>query len=196
MKINFNNYSLVIIGNSHNPTVISDNFFLKTGIISNESEIDRNKMLITPALCQAFLKGNTNFLVEPNLLTVNSTEFVNPYEIGKKYCSNLGFIKSIAIGINFDISIEEYDFDKWFLPLRITDFNNCTTRSIVFTFDANPQTKANVTVTKNAPDKALLRFNFHKDTPNVLLGDLNIDFISEAKIFQSQSNDFIKSLLK
>ncbi len=196
MEIKNNHYSLVILGNTHNPTVISETFFLKSGIIDKESDLDRNKLIITPALCQASIGGNTNIIVEPNTLNITSTVFEKPYDIAKKYCQNLGYIKSVAIGINFDFNVLEYDFDKLFNMINFTDFKGCTPNSISFVFNANDSTQSNVTLKRNDSKNANLRFNFHQPTPDVILGDLNMDFVNIAKEYYNQSNEFIKSLLK
>lgn len=189
------NYHIVVLGNTHNPTVISETFFIKSGIISSEDELDRNKLIITPALCQATIKGKTNVIVEPSSLNINSTEFETPYKIAAKYCENLKFIKSIAIGINFDIQVVEYDFDKLFEKANFSDYNNCTTRALSFVYDAADNVKCNVTLTKKDSETGIFRFNFHQDTKNILLGDLNIDFLSNAEKYLKQTEEFIKSIL-
>lgn len=196
MKITHNIYSIVIRGNSHNPTVISDMFLLKTGIISDESEIDRNKLIVTPALFQANLKGNTNLMVETNSLNISSQDFNSPYDIAKKYCDNLKFIKSTAIGINFDITVAEYDFDSYFNKYNNISYNNSTVVSVVHNFDADSNTIANVTIHKQSESKSLFRFNFHRNTPSILLGDLNVDFNSIASNFLTQAEEFISTILK
>lgn len=196
MKITIANYSLVIIGNSHNPTVISDAFFLKSGIVSDINEIDKNSLLITPGFCRATLKKNTYFIVEPNSLKISSSESKIPYEIGNKYCSSLGYIKSIAVGINFDIIVEEFDFDHWFKPLSLTDYRDCVTNSIVFSFNASKSTKSNVTISRLDQKKALLKFNFHIETSEVILSNLNMDFVSLSEEYIIQANEFIINLLK
>jgi len=196
MKIVTKNYSFVIIGNSHNPTVISDSFLLKSGIVSDLSEIDRNNFLITPGFCQVlFLKNNTSFIVEPNSLKISSSDSRIPFEMGYKYCSSLGYIKSMAVGINFDILVEDYDFIKWFIPLTLSEYRECVTNSIVFSFKSSQTSKSNVNVTKIDDSKAIFRFNYHTDTKDVILSELNSDFVLASEEYMVQSVEFINSIL-
>jgi hypothetical protein len=190
------NYSLVITGNVHNPTVISDFFLKNSGIISDEQELDRSKTIITPALCQIFIKkSDTVFVVMPNVLTITSKDSNLPFTIGKKYCSNLGYINSIAVGINFEVLVTDFNFEKWFENYKISTYNNAMMQSFIVTFTANPNTKCNVTITLNSADKATFRFNFHRDT-NVPLSNIPFDFIQEANKFKNQANEFIKNSIK
>lgn len=196
MNITINKYSLVIRGNIHNPTVISETFFLKSGIVSDVEEIDRAKLIITPALCQVIFRNNIQFIVEPNTLNISGPDPKIAFEIGNKYCSNLGYIKSIAVGLNFEFEVENFDFENWFLPFNISDYKKCEVKAVDFTFSANSTTVANVTVIKKSISNALIRFNYHTDTKNTILSELNIDFVSSAEEFIKQSYDFINSILK
>lgn len=196
MKSTFNAFSIVIRGNSHNPTVLSELFLIKSGIIIDENEIDRNKLIITPALFKANIKGKTNIIVEPNSLSVSSIEFDKPFDIANKYCNNLRFIKANAIGINFDVEIDEYDSDLFFKPLNTISFMQGAVNSFSYQFLADENTVCNVTLFRKDKLTSIIKFNFHQNIPNIILGELGIDFLANAKRYNKLVEEFIQTVIK
>lgn len=195
MKYTFNTYSIVIRGNSHNPTVLSELFLLKSGIITDETEIDRNKLIITPALFQANIKGKTNIIVEPNSLNISSIEFEKPFDFATRYCNNLKYIKANAVGCNFDVEVEEFNFDLLFKPFNTISFRQGAVSSFSYQFLADENTVCNVTLLRKDKLSSIIKFNFHRNISNVILGDLGIDFLANAKKYNKLVDEFIQSVM-
>ena len=146
------NYSLVIIGNSHNPTVITDYFLKESGIVDDPmKDIDRNNYLVTPAVTQLTIRGRSSIVVEPNRLNIQSNDPSEPFIVGQRYCNTLKFIIGSAIGLNFEILVEKFDFDKWFASKPQSNQMGLTVRSIDYNMKLE-EGLCNIKVTKLSTD--------------------------------------------
>ncbi len=196
IKHAFKSYSFVIAGNDHNPTVVTNYFLKESGIVDDlTKDIDRNNFIVTPALAQFTIKGKTSVLVNPNALTISSTDEKEPYRIGKLYCQTLKYIKAIGMGLNYDIEVTEYDFDKWFNSKLNTKNTSITIRAIDYTIKLE-DVICNLKITKLSQDKAHCRFNYHHDLKGKALGEVTLDIETRSKSYIEYSKTLLSDLFE
>lgn len=185
MNKEFKSNSLVIIANSHNPSLFSDYFLLTSGIIDDENQIKKGSFVLTPAFSQVNLVNDININLDPNKLEITSPIGKEPFKIGEKYCKSLNFIKGVAIGINFDLLLSDFDFDDWFAKMNLFKDSRCVEAKYLYK-------NSNVSISLMKNGNALAKFNFHYQLPKDLaLGEVKLNFLDEWKKNQSILNDFI-----
>lgn len=185
-------FSLVIASNSHNPTVVTDHFLLKSGIIDDVNRIDRDRLIITPALTQILIDKTVLVNVEPDKLNIQSSDFESPFKIGQLYCANLIHIIPIAIGYNFHSVISDFDIINWVMGSfqeSIYKFGAISGVDIAYPFE-NVYCTVNIRVIEK--NKVLVISNFHRDIIGITLGDIKENFLSKAEIFLELHRKFIK----
>ncbi len=111
MKFSIDNVTFVLVGNNHNPSIISEYFLVKTGIIKSPEQIERSALIVTPAVSQYVIKGKADIQITPTKLSVSAAtdDYSYLFDIVNKYCRNLPYIKTTAFGINLAFNIEDYD---------------------------------------------------------------------------------------
>jgi hypothetical protein len=198
MAFTFDNNSLVIVANQHNPTVISENFLISSGIIESAEAIDRNNLVITPAVSQVFLKEGIKISVEPNKMTIHQEDIGDGvYEIGRKYCESLPHIKCTAIGINFELALDqEVDIENWFSKFNLVDYKNSHVNGIDFEFDLDEEKpfKCHVKVYKAEDSSGKIRFNYHHPLNEPPLKDIDFDFKEKWKEYTQYCEEFTNKL--
>jgi len=185
--------SLVIIAQYHNPTVVTDNFFINSKIIKDIKEINRENLFVTPALSQYNFKNNIVFLVEPSRLIIKCKEGELPFEYGEKYCKNLPFIVAIAVGINFKYNLFKYDFDKWFSNFKHVNIEGIVTKKIVYSLKYK-DTVCTVNILKKSKDEVMFHVNYQKDYDMIPLSEIDSKFKEKAKLLKMHSNDLISKM--
>ena len=176
LNISVKTNTLVILAKSHNPTLVSDSFFKEAGIIMDSREINPNNKIITPALTQIQFLSGVNFNLDSERLVITGTYGKEPFEVGQKYCNALGFIKSNAIGINFDLDVTDYDFKTWFDRVSVSAH---IANQIKFTKNYNNRPICNITVVRETATSAKLQINYHYQFEGEPLKDLDLDFVEE-----------------
>jgi hypothetical protein len=106
--------SCVIVAKSHNPSLISTDFLQRLGIIKSFEEIDLQNLIISPFLSQVVFKNQYILNIDFERLKIEGVFGDFPYVTGNKYLQELPHIKCAAIGINFNVDLKDYDFNKWF----------------------------------------------------------------------------------
>lgn len=198
MDFSFSSKSVVIVANHHNPTIVTEHFLIKSGIIKTEEEVDQNNLIITPSISQIFLKDETKISIEPHKLTINHHEDEKRvYEIGQKYCIHLPHIIANAVGLNFEVELpEDFDIRDWFSKSEYTPYRNSEVNGIDFVFDVNEAKaqKCNVKVFKGDNGQGRLRFNYHHPFNNIPLGEIDLDFAESGAHYQQYCTEFINNL--
>lgn len=185
MDFSFTSNALVIVANQHNPTVISENFLIDSEIIGSAKEIDKNNLIITPAISQVYLNDGTKISVEPHKMTIHQEKIgESVFNIGQKYCEQLPHIKCTAIGINFEVALDEnFDITDWFSKCNFVDYKNNQINGIDFEFDVNEEKgfKCNTKVFKDDNALGRLRFNYHHPLSEATLKDVAKDLNLKEK---------------
>lgn len=189
-------YSLVLVGNNHNPTVLTDYFLKKSGIVEDpDKEINKDSIIITPAVSQVNIKSGTSIIVESNRLLIQSQNSQDPYIIAERYCKNLQYIQATGVGINFDIEADDFDFDKWFANKLHSNAKGLVIKAVEYAYSV-VEGMCNIKVTKLSENKAHFRFNYHQDLQSVPLGELKIDFLKKSEEYLRSSFDLVDQILE
>lgn len=188
--------SCVILGENHNPSLMSDHFLKKSGIVSGPDEINRAQLFITPALSQIFFTNNTRMTVDPNRVVFEGPAGADPFQKADKYCSALGYIKTSRMGINFHYNILAYDFKKWFDGFSINPKYRMQGVKYLFEHDDNKNI-CNVTM-EFGQDKSSgrINLNYEYDLGNEqVLGEIKMALVKEWELKKGTSEKLIKEWL-
>lgn len=184
--------SIVILASSHNPTLVSETFFKKTGIIENFDDVDKTSLFITPLGSQIRLKDGTVFMLDNNKLNIVSqviTSKDTPFMMAKNYCMALPYIKCRAIGINFEYEANgDIVLEKLISSL---EFDGIKTKSIDFTFPSHSEHVCNVKLN----EKKII-FNHHKNYSNVTFEQVDKNFIDLRNSCETRNQEFITAITK
>lgn len=173
MNITYTSNSLVVVATTHNPSVISESFLLKSGIIETADELSLENMIISPQFSFIEFKDGVNLQIDFGRLAISSPMSHRPYELGQKYCAALKHINGSAVGINFDLEVTDYDFESWFQKYNLDESVLCL--ELKFKLD-----NCIVAVKRMSTMLCSLNFNFHYDLDaNESLGDLKLDLVQE-----------------
>lgn len=195
MEQKFVNNSVVILGNLHNPSLISDNFLLKSGILERIEDLNRQKLLITPAISQFVIKDYLYFIVESEKLKIVSTKpSKEPFEFANKYCKALPHIKTKAIGINFVFKISYHELDNWFKKHHLIRVENSKVENITYTVPIIDNITCNIKLQRENKDLANVEFNFHHHYNDEPLSDINIDFIEKYENYDAHVKDYLSKI--
>ena len=176
LKVNYISNSFVLVARSHNPTLISDYFLTRSGIIKDIKEINPATKIITPPLTQIELLSGTKISLDQERLNITSPLGKEPYSMANAYCKALPYIRGIAIGINFDVDILEYNFKSFFGALSI-DSNKANT--IRYTRNLGHKL-CNITVNMITDQYSKVNFNFHYDYSDPgPIGEIDLPFENE-----------------
>ncbi len=191
MKLKVKNNSLVIIAQTHNPTLLSEGFLQKVDIIESFDDINQNSLIITPPFSQFSFKNGTQFELSLDRLKIESKYDKFPFEVGLKYIKGLPHIKCKAIGINFDVIVSEFEFDK--IVNNISKINNSKINSIKYALTCDDNI-CNIDVNRDK-NNMKLRFNFHYEI-NKTFDEIEMNFITEWEKNTEIFHNFIKELIK
>ena len=110
MKQTLAEYSIVILANHHNPTILNPDFLLRTGIVNENFGWQLMAMPITtPAISTVQYDSNVAFTLEPVKLQISDTSG-NPIqnskiaEIASNYVKSLPHVEYTVLGINFTMT--------------------------------------------------------------------------------------------
>jgi hypothetical protein len=170
VNISFLSNTLVVLADSHNPSILRESFLVKSKMIRSVGEIKQDSQFLTPAISQVQLTDGCQITLDQSRLVITSQLGPYPYAKGNSYCAELKYINGTAIGINFDVTINEYNVKKWFAQF---DKGDAGCIEIKLKLE-----NCNVVVTMVDENSAKLLFNFHYDTRHPL-GDLKIDLEKE-----------------
>ena len=102
-------FSAVVLGQSHNPTILNPDFLEREEIVPKKWnwEVDRGQTVITPPLAVVRYENQVSVTVEPNRLqVVDLGDINNPNEsrvpeIARRYVETLKHVPYTAVGLNF-----------------------------------------------------------------------------------------------
>ncbi|MEM6522748.1 MAG: hypothetical protein AAGF85_05020 [Bacteroidota bacterium] len=191
MKYTIDSNSVVVVAKSHNPTLISDDFLVKSGIIKDAEEINKNNRIITPAMSNIQLLSGVNIQLDAERLVIVGQNNDEPFRIASSYCNTLTFIRASALGLNFDLTIDQYDVQKWFNKFNFRDIKADQVR-LVKRFDRK---KCIITITKITDASCKAQFNFHYGYKElVTLDGLGVNFIEEGKKNRTEADSILKEV--
>ncbi|MFW5804337.1 MAG: hypothetical protein ACOCWG_03795 [bacterium] len=194
MEHKFINNSAVIVGNIHNPSLISESFLERVGILNNPDDLNRANLLITPAISQFIIKDIILFIIEPEKIRITSSILnEEPFDFANKYCEALPHIKCRAIGINYAIKIIDSGINKWFEKHNLVNINNSKVAFINYTVPIKSNVSCNIKVKENE-GTAFVDFNFHHKFEETPLSDINLNFIERWKEYKSLYEDFLSKI--
>lgn len=160
-------------------------------MIESEEDIERNNTFVTPAISQIVFKDGSTIQLEVTKLTISAPAESRVSQLATKYCSNLPYIRATGIGINFTYEVDD-DFDKWINSFKKFNFKDASISGMDFVFSVNADVKANVKIFNVSNSKASVQFNFHSSYADIILGEINIDFKKDEKLYKGLAEDFLK----
>jgi len=103
-------FSIVLVADSHNPTILNPDFLIRNEIVPKDWIVDQNQaVLTTPAFSQFRYLSGVSFTLDPNKLIIQDNlpegEIFPVPEIALSYLKNVPHVKYYALGINFDKSL-------------------------------------------------------------------------------------------
>src|SRR3989338_2693512 len=105
MNFNLDSFSIVILAQAHNPSILNPDFLKNQGIISNL--LTPNKIICTPPVAQVSYVEGISITAEFDKLQFTDVSpkripLESPVpEISEKYIKTLPHVKYTAIGLNF-----------------------------------------------------------------------------------------------
>ena len=193
LQITLQSSNLVILADSHNPSLLTDSFLMKSEIIGENDEIDRDSYVLTPALTNVVLKKDNdlvNITLDPGMLKISGAgSSTAPFQVGKLYCRNLPHIVGKAFGINLDFLVKGLNANKWFDSKNHIHFKDSRLTQLIYQFLIDKGI-ANVTIANHDSNSISVKFNFHYDLNKQVLGDLN-DFVSLRNSNQNTASEFL-----
>lgn len=107
MDVYLTHFSVVILGETHNPTILNPDFLAIRGIVSAEWEWTTDQVITTPAYSVVTYTNGMSVTVEPNRLQVaDANDGALPpeskaIEIAQRYVRTLPHVRYTAVGTNF-----------------------------------------------------------------------------------------------
>ncbi len=116
MALRLLNFSIVVVGHSHNPSILNPDFMARTGIVPSDWGWDLDEPVFsTPPLSQVRYKNGITIVCEPSKLRITeSAEPADPatsriQEIAIGYVKALPHVPYSAVGVNFTAALEKGD---------------------------------------------------------------------------------------
>jgi hypothetical protein len=115
MDAYFIQFSIVVSGETHNPTILNPDFLAIRNIVPEEWEWSTaDQVVTTPALSVVSYTNGLSITVEPNKLQIIDPEVrvsdgplsSKAAEIARRYVSTLPHVRYTAVGINFFSAVE------------------------------------------------------------------------------------------
>lgn len=186
----------MVLGASHNPSVISSYFLQKSEILKDFTEVDESSLIITPAVSQIIFRNQTSLQLVPERLTLTSPgDSDHAAIIADHYCKTLPYIKGTGIGINFVYDIQHFDFSSWFNNLRKVKYEKAVLYSVDIKFPFG-KFVCMVKVIMVGPSQGNITFNFHLDLPSTILGEIKLVMVDEKRKCLPIAAGFINEILK
>jgi len=188
---------LVILADTHNPSLLTDLFLQRSGIIDSENEIIRESFIITPGLASVVLKKGSaivSITLDPGTLKIESGNSDLPFQIGDKYCKTLPHIVGKAFGINLIYLVRMPNADQWFSEKWNSSYPGAFLKQMVIQLQ-NENQIINVTVSNMGNQNIEVKFNFHNEINKVALGAvqsfINLRKRNEAIALDTLNNIFV-----
>jgi len=110
MDKNDTKFSVVLVADSHNPSILNPDFLIRNEIVPNDWVVDQSQpVLTTPAFSQFRYLSGVSFTIDPSKLIIQDVlpegEIFPVPEIALSYLRNVPHVKYHALGINFDKSL-------------------------------------------------------------------------------------------
>lgn len=105
MKFNLDNFSIVVLAQAHNPTILNPDFLKNNGII--DASFTTNNVICTPPVAHVSYVEGISVMAEFEKLQFIDTEpkripFESPIpEVAKKYINVLPHVRYTSVGLNF-----------------------------------------------------------------------------------------------
>lgn len=119
-------YSIVVIGEDHNPTLLNPDFLKINGIVPKDW-IENKNPISTPAFSTVSYNNGVNVLLQPQKLQVTDSLTTHEYpqnsnltSIISEYCEQVPHVKYTAVGINFRVG---FIYENPVNLLKTTFFN-------------------------------------------------------------------------
>lgn len=112
MKRQLAQFSLVVTGEVHNPTILNPDFLMVTRIVPAEWRENVTQAITTPPFAVVSYSNGITVTVENEKLQVRDTSSPEKpsesmaVEIAKKYVTTLPHVRYKAVGINFQTNVE------------------------------------------------------------------------------------------
>lgn len=201
-RFNLNSVSVVILAQTHNPSIINADFLRNNGIIKEDWEINHQLPILTSqGLALVSFKNGVQWQIDPNNLTILEgirdgffKETYSAYDCAKEYVHVLKHIPYKAFGMNWQLISEEKDSDwmnNHFLQ-RDKERNDMKLSSI--TFEIPPSWKITLS-SSEAESKArfILDCNYHT---NILPGGDRVEVINLTLNELHSHQDNLKRIIK
>lgn len=191
--------SVVLLCENHNPSLLTDTFLKKAGIISKDNNIIPNSYILTPALSTIKINNKDNITttitLDPNTMKIEGSG-KQPVEFAHSYCENLPNIVGRAYGINFIVHLPMSDYIEWFNSHKISKYKDIEIVKVGYSFNV-PNGVANINLEKKLEKKNVLQvqFNFHYELNKRTIGEIDKLFEKYEKNYIIVQ-DFIENLTK
>lgn len=114
-------FSVVISGETHNPTILNPDFLAVRNIVPSEWGWDTGQVVTTPALSLVSYTNGLSITVEPSRLQIvdagaaiegGAPDSKAP-EIARRYVGALPYVRYTAVGVNFLSALERADPESY-----------------------------------------------------------------------------------
>ncbi|WP_424945857.1 hypothetical protein [Candidatus Spongiihabitans sp.] len=168
------NVSVVIVAQSHNPSIVNPDFLKNNGIVARDLE-PTGPLLITPVVAQIEY-GDIAWMVMPERCTIHERvnakfqESYRVYQCAQKYIEVLKHIPYTALGLNWLIHITlNADSHEWVKSKFLKDSE--AQKEIVgaeFTLKLQPDDLSICSLSTKIPDRSsvIVDCNFHFELKN------------------------------
>ncbi len=172
------NASVVLIANTHNPSIINPDFLKNNGIVDADLEV-AGPSLTTLAAAQINYKQNVSWIVTPDQCVIvenvpsGSSNPSGLYKSAEKYADVLKHIPYVAIGLNWQIilTVHENPVD-WMKSKFLRDGRwQHEVQSTGLNIQMKSEDSSTFSLTVNAPNRQIenavtVDCNFHFDIKN------------------------------
>lgn len=190
MQSHLVNNSVVILADSHNPTILSEGFLSTSKIINTAEEVNAGTIVITPPLSKVDFINGTSMVIELHRMKIESKQGIDPFNKAEKYFNSLPHIKCGAIGLNYIYQISAPELNDWF---AIHNSGNLIANGIKFVY-MYQKIPVNITVSNTGENKGQIDFNFHYQFNKEPFGSIKFDFSKKYEENKDIADSIIKEL--
>lgn len=185
------NNSVVILAESHNPTVLSEGFLITSKIISDYEEVNSGSIIISPPFSKVNFTNGTKMIIELHRMKIESKEGIDPFKKAEKYLNALPHIKCVAIGFNYNYQISSSSLIDWFDKFN---YGKLIANGIKFVY-VHEKIEVNVVVSKSNDNIGNVEFNFHYKFNKEPFGNIKFDFGKKYIDNKDIANSIINELM-
>lgn len=203
MKAQLVQFSVVVVGKTHNPSILNPDFLAINEIVPKEWNWEIAETVTTPPIAMVRYTNGLTVTVEPNKLQVADMDVGDDpakskaAAIAQKYVATLPHVHYAAVGINFQSIVEIADpgdfLKNKFLKTGPWDNSTRTLKGVGLRF-VYPLTEGRVVLSLDAGEAekidenksvrksvVLVNGNFHRDCQGYPAMNPVIEFINEAE---------------